>query len=107
MLKDVIEEDYVVVLQLYAVWWLSRYNIMTHLLQCMPALLELFIDEEPHWYEIMCSFKFHFYLYLLVDVLQAFNKLVIKFQYDMVDITIISATINIIISILSFFKIRE
>ena len=73
---------------------------MTRLLRCMPALLELFRDEEPHWYEIMCSFKFHFYLNLLVDVLQELNKLNIKFQYDMVDITTISATIDITISIL-------
>ena len=41
------------------------------------------------------------YLNLLVDVLQKLNKLNIKFQYDMVDATTISATIDIIISILS------
>ena len=69
LLKDVFEEDYVVVLQIHTVRWLSRGNVMTRLLQCMPALLELFKDEEPHWYDIMCSFKFHFYLNLLVDVL--------------------------------------
>ena len=50
---------------------------MTHLLQCMPMLLNLFKDEEPHWYEIMCSSKFHLYLNLLVDVLQKLNKLII------------------------------
>ena len=72
---------------------------MTCLLKCMPAVLELFKDEEPHWYEIMCSFKFHFYLNLLVDVLHELDKLNIKFQYDMVDVTNISATINIIILI--------
>ena len=38
---------------------------------------------------------------LLVDVLQKLNKLNIKFQYDMVDITTISTTIDIIVSILS------
>ena len=32
---------------------------MTRLLQCMPALLESFKDEEPHWYEIMFFFEFH------------------------------------------------
>jgi hypothetical protein len=94
-------KDYVVVLQIHRVRWLSRGNVMTRLLQCMPTLLELFRVEEPHWYEIMCSFKFLFYLNLLVDVLQELNTLNIKFQYDMVDITTISATINITISILS------
>ena len=74
---------------------------MTCLLQCMLVLLELFIDEEPHWYEIMCSFIFRFYLNLLVDVLQELNKLNLKFQYDIVDITTITATINITILILS------
>ena len=49
----------------------------------------------------MCSFKFHFYLNLLVDVLHELNKLNIKFQYDMVDITTTNTTINIIILILS------
>ena len=58
----------------------------------MPILLELFKDEEPRWYEIMCSFQFHFYLNLLVDVLIKLNKISIKIQYDMVDITAISAT---------------
>ena len=72
---------------------------MTRLLQCMPTLLELFKDEEPHWYEIMCSFKFHFCLNLLVDGLQELTKLNIKFQYEMVDIITISATIDITISI--------
>ena len=81
---------------------------MTCLLQCMSTLLELFRDEELHWYEIMCSFKFHFYLNLFVDVLQELNKLNIKFQYDMVDITTISAIIDITISILPrHFLIRE
>jgi hypothetical protein len=42
----------------------------------------------------MHSFKIHFYLNLLVDVLQELNELNIKFQYDMVDITTISATID-------------
>ena len=63
--------------------------------------MKLFRDEEPHWYEIMCSFKFHSFLNLLVDVLQELNKLNIKFHYIMVDITIISAIIDITISILS------
>ena len=63
--------------------------------------LKLFRNEELHWYEIMCSGKFHFYLNFLVDVLQELNKLNIKFQYDMVDITTSSATINNTISILS------
>ena len=49
---------------------------MTRLLQYMLALLELFKDK------IMCSLKFHFYLNLLVDI------------------TTISATSNITISIL-------
>ena len=65
------------------------------------GVIGLFIDEEPHWYEIVCCFKFQFYLNLLVDVLQKLNKLNIKFQYDMVDITTISTTIDIIVSILS------
>ena len=62
----------------------------------MPTLLELFKDEEPRWYEIICSFKFHFSLNFLVDVLQKLNKLNIESQHDMVDITTISAIIVII-----------
>lgn len=63
----------------------------------MPTLLALFKDEEPDWYEIMCSFKFHFYLSLLVDVLLELNKLDAAFQYNMIDITTISLTNNITI----------
>jgi hypothetical protein len=50
LLKDVFEEDYVVVLQIHTVQWFSRGNVMTRLLQCMPTLLELFRDKESHWY---------------------------------------------------------
>ena len=46
-----------------------QYGGMTKL-QCIPSLLELFIDKEPHWYETMCYLKLHFYLNLLVDMLQ-------------------------------------
>jgi hypothetical protein len=56
---------------------------MIRLLQCMPTVLEIFIDEELHWYETMCSNKFHFFN-LFVDVLHELNKLNIKFQNDMV-----------------------
>ena len=56
---------------------------MTCLLQCMPALLELFKDEEPHWYEIMCSYE-SIHLNLFVNFLQNLNKLNLKFQIDMV-----------------------
>ena len=85
LLEDVLEENYIVVLKIHAVWWFSQGNYMTCLLQCMPIILELYRDEEPHWYETMCSFDFPFlYLNLLVDVFHKLNKLNIKFQYDMV-----------------------
>ena len=74
---------------------------MTRLLQCMLVLLDLFKDEKQHWYEIMCSFIFHVCLNLLVDVSQEFKILNIKFSYDIMDITTISATIDITILILS------
>jgi hypothetical protein len=45
LLKDIFEEDYVVVLQIHVVQWFSQGNVMTCLFQCMPALLELFRDE--------------------------------------------------------------
>ena len=47
----------------------------------------------------MFSFKFHFNLKLLEDVLQELNILNIKFQYDMVKITTISPTIDLTILI--------
>ena len=42
-----------------------------------------------------CALLNSIYLNLLVDVLQELNKLNIKFQFDMVDITTISATYNL------------
>ena len=47
-----------------------------------------------------CALLNSIYLNLLVDVLQELNKSNFKFQYDMVDITTISATIDTTISIL-------
>ena len=70
---------------------------MSRLLQSMLVLLELFIDEEQHWYESKCLFILHSLLNLLVDLLQELNKLNINFCYDIVDITTISATIDITI----------
>ena len=42
-----------------------------------------------------CALLNSIYLNLLVDVLQELNKLNIRFQFDMVDITTISATYNL------------
>ena len=50
-------------------------------------------------YNVECTI--HSYLNLLIDVLHESNKLNVEFQYDMVDITTISAAINITLSILS------
>ena len=60
LLKDVVEEYCVLVLQIHAIRLLSQGIVMTRSLQCMLALLDLFRVEEPHWYEIVCSFKLHF-----------------------------------------------
>ena len=60
LLGDIIEEDYVVGPQIHIVRWVSRGTIMTRTVQCMPTSLALSINEELDWYEIMCSFKFHF-----------------------------------------------
>ena len=32
LLKDVYEEEFVIILQIHAIWWLSRGNVMTRLL---------------------------------------------------------------------------
>ena len=70
---------------------------MTRLLQSMLVLMELFIDEEQHCYKSKCLFILHSLVNLLVDLLQELNKLNINFCYDIVDITTISATIDITI----------
>ena len=74
---------------------------MTCLVKCMPTGLELFKDKELHLYETMCLFKFHFHFSLVIDFLHELNKLNIKFQHDMVDVTTIRASINLTMSILS------
>ena len=48
-----------------------------------------------------CALLNFIYFNLLANFLQELNELNIKFQYDMVDITTISATIDITISISS------
>jgi hypothetical protein len=67
----------------------------------MPTLLELFKDEEPHWYAIMCSFEFYL-LKLACRCFTRVDQIENNFQCNMTAITSISATIDItIISILS------
>ena len=95
LLKDVFEEDYVAVLQIHAIYWFSQGNVMTHLPQCMPTVFKLLRNNEPYWYEIIFFFKFPFLLEL---VCRFFTRI----QYDMVDVTTISAIVDITTPILPF-----
>ncbi|GJP50361.1 hypothetical protein CLOM_g9486 [Closterium sp. NIES-68] len=63
-----------------AIWWLSRGEAVMRFCEVLPILLWIWNEEEHALFKTATSFKFHFMLYLLADVLFVLNNLNMKFQ---------------------------
>ncbi|GJP50359.1 hypothetical protein CLOM_g9484 [Closterium sp. NIES-68] len=77
-----------------AIWWLSRGEAVMRFCEVLPILLWIWNEEEHALFKTATSFKFHFMLYLLADVLFVLNNLSMKFQDRTVDLTTVAATVD-------------
>ncbi|CAI5520892.1 unnamed protein product [Closterium sp. Naga37s-1] len=75
---------------IHAVRWLSRGEAVSRLLEVLPAAIVLMKDQSPTMYEVATSFKFHWLLRLLADVLFELNQLNLRFQQRQVDVTLVA-----------------
>ncbi|MCO5601090.1 hypothetical protein L7F22_055209 [Adiantum nelumboides] len=82
-------------LQIHSVRWFSRGQVMERLVNIMPAVLEQWQRREKTWYGHATIFVVQFMIHLLADVLIDLNKLNVEFQRHEMDVTIISAMIDL------------
>ncbi|MCO5592330.1 hypothetical protein L7F22_046331 [Adiantum nelumboides] len=82
-------------LQIHSVRWLSRGQVMERLVNIMPAVFEQWQRREKTWYGHATIFVVQFMIHLLADVLIELNKLNVEFQRHEMDVTIISAMIDL------------
>ncbi|KAH7421532.1 hypothetical protein KP509_13G062500 [Ceratopteris richardii] len=84
-------------LQIHSVRWLSRGQVMERLVNIMSAILHQWEHSEKKWYKSITIFAVQFMIHFLVDVLNELNKLNMEFQWHDMDVTIISALLDLTI----------
>ncbi|CAI5510740.1 unnamed protein product [Closterium sp. Naga37s-1] len=60
--------------------WLSRGDAIERFADVLPAAIVMLYEYDMLSYTLVTSFKFQFFLFFLVDVLQELNSLNLKFQ---------------------------
>ncbi|CAI5535876.1 unnamed protein product [Closterium sp. Naga37s-1] len=86
-LQDVILKTHLEVQGFCTVRWLSRGDAVNRFCDVLPVLMWMWTKEKDGMEKLATSFKFHYMLYLLADVLQLLNGLNLAFQKQTVDIT--------------------
>ncbi|CAI5504489.1 unnamed protein product [Closterium sp. Naga37s-1] len=86
-LQDVILQTHLEVQGFCTVRWLSRGDAVNRFCDVLPVLMWMWTKEKDETEKLATSFKFHYMLYLLADVLQLLNGLNLSFQKQTVDIT--------------------
>ncbi|CAI7791886.1 unnamed protein product [Closterium sp. NIES-53] len=69
---------------IHDVRWLSRGEAVKRFAKVLPATIVLLHDFKHVLYEMVTSFKFHFMLFFLADILAVLNNLNAKFQKQQV-----------------------
>ncbi|CAI5487087.1 unnamed protein product [Closterium sp. Naga37s-1] len=69
---------------IHDVRWLSRGEAVKRFAKVLPATIVLLHDFKHALYEVVTSFKFHFMLFFLADILAVLNELNAKFQKQQV-----------------------
>ncbi|CAI5512365.1 unnamed protein product [Closterium sp. Naga37s-1] len=69
---------------IHDVRWLSRGEAVKRFAKVLPATIVLLHDFKHALYETVTSFKFHFMLFFLADILAVLNELNAKFQKQQV-----------------------
>ncbi|KAH7439136.1 hypothetical protein KP509_04G046900 [Ceratopteris richardii] len=79
-------------LQIHSIRWLSRGQVMERLVNMMPTILQQWEQSEKKWYK-----KSLFMIDFLDDVLKELNKINMEFQWHEMDVTSISAMLELTI----------
>ncbi|CAI5489075.1 unnamed protein product [Closterium sp. Naga37s-1] len=74
--------------------WLSRGEALERLLDVLPTAIVLLKEYRQDLYEVVTSFKFHWLLRFLVDVLSELNTLNFRFQQRKIDITLVGRLVE-------------
>ncbi|CAI7893063.1 unnamed protein product [Closterium sp. NIES-53] len=86
-LQDIILQTHLEVQGFCTVRWLSRGDAVNRFCDVLPVIMWMWTKEKDETEKLATSFKFHYMLYLLADVLQLLNGLNLSFQKQTVDIT--------------------
>ncbi|CAI5522136.1 unnamed protein product [Closterium sp. Naga37s-1] len=86
-LQEVICETHLEVQGIKDVRWLSRGDAIQRLVKVFPAAVMVLHETNKKMYQVVTSYKFHFLLFFLADVLKELNLLSLKFQRRQVDAT--------------------
>ncbi|CAI5520043.1 unnamed protein product [Closterium sp. Naga37s-1] len=70
--------------------WLSRGEAIQRFLDVLPAAIVVLKDYKKDLYEVVTSFKFHWLIRFLADVLWELNQLNLRFQQRQVDVTLVA-----------------
>ncbi|CAI7766140.1 unnamed protein product [Closterium sp. NIES-53] len=78
------------VMGIHTVRWQSRGEAIARLLEVLPAAIDVLKDYKPDLYEVVTSFKFHWLLRFLADILWELNHLNQRFQQRQIDVTLVA-----------------
>ncbi|CAI5525996.1 unnamed protein product [Closterium sp. Naga37s-1] len=75
---------------IHDVRWLSRGEAVQRLLDVHPAAIVVMKEYKKELYEVVTSFKFHWLIRFLADVLWELNQLNQRFQQCQIDVTLVA-----------------
>ncbi|CAI5496123.1 unnamed protein product [Closterium sp. Naga37s-1] len=93
-LQEVITETSLKVQGIHSVWWLSWGDAVRRLVAVLPAVIVLLKELNSKMYALASSYRFHFFLYFLADVLEQLNILNKTFQQRQLDLVSLHAQIK-------------
>ncbi|CAI5498174.1 unnamed protein product [Closterium sp. Naga37s-1] len=93
-LQEVITETSLEVQGIHSVRWLSRGDAVRRLVAVLPAVIVLLKELNSKMYALASSYRFHFFLYFLADVLEQLNILNKTFQQRQLDLVSLHAQIK-------------
>ncbi|CAI5526901.1 unnamed protein product [Closterium sp. Naga37s-1] len=79
---------------IHAVRWLSRGDAVLRLVAVLPALIVMLKEWDTTLYALVTSYRFHFLLFFIADVLEQLNILNRAFQHKELDYASVHAQIK-------------
>ncbi|CAI5527750.1 unnamed protein product [Closterium sp. Naga37s-1] len=79
---------------IHAVRWLSRGDAVLRLVAVLPALIVMLKEWDAKLYALVTSYRFHFLLFFIADVVEQLNILNKAFQHKELDYASVHAQIK-------------